>query len=436
MSRPSILLITVDCLRADVLGCYGGPAATPHIDRLAVQGARFNRAFAHSSFTKTTFPSIFSSAYPSDYGGSDRFAAARPSLVAALRAAGYHTLGVNSNPWLSESFGYRRGYSDYADLSSATPMAHALPVRAANHLLSLIGGGLVFPPYPDAARVTDTAVSLLQSAADPFFLWVHYMDAHWPYNVARPLLYGPWQAARRGYSARLGRKARRQPAQVTPAERDALFALYLAGIATVDRHVGRLLAAAPADGVVLLTADHGEAFGEHGTYFHEHALHAENVRVPLLLRAPGVRAAAHAAVVRHLDVAPTLLDAAGAPPATGMAGVSLLPALRGGQALPALDAYGEITTKRGRWLSLRRGPHAAILLRDAAGGQVRQRKLYDHAADPAERHDLAASAPAVMQAMEHDLLAYAAARAAGETAVAAGDDAELQARLRALGYLE
>jgi arylsulfatase A-like enzyme len=198
----NIILITVDCLRADFLGCYGSSIATPHLDRLASEGIRYQYAFSHSSFTKPTFPTIFSSTYPGQHGGSRRFAETRPNIVSILQAHGYQTLGVNSNPWLSPRFGFHRGYTHYHDLSSATPVAHSLPVRLLNNLLGLVGGGLIYPPYPPAQEVTDAALALRKKATSPYFLWLHYMDAHWPYGVDRPHLFGPWDRQKWAYNAR------------------------------------------------------------------------------------------------------------------------------------------------------------------------------------------------------------------------------------------
>ncbi len=439
MRRPNILLVTVDCLRADVLDAYGGPIMTPTINALAASGARFEAAFAHSSFTKTTFPSLFGGTYPGDCGGPARFSVDRPCLAEALADLGYTTIGVNSNPWLTPHFGFDRGFSSYLDLSRDRPLAHRFPVRLLHFGLSLLGGGLVFPVYPSGERLTAVALDAIRVAPAPWFLWLHYMDAHWPYDMARPLLFGPWHRRHRAYSSRLARRARRRPGRVRPPERAGLFGLYVAGVRTIDRCLGSLMEALDDETAVLLTADHGEAFGEHGRFFHMPNLHAENLRVPLLFRAPGVApGTVETAIVRHIDVAPTLVALAGGTGLEGARGVNLLPALHGDAPLPALPAYAEIGLKPGRYVSLREGDIATLLELDADGRVVAE-ELYDFRADPAETSDLAPDRPALMAERRARLLAFIAdlAQDAPEPSDSAFPyDPDIEARLRALGYLE
>lgn len=440
MSRPNLLLVTVDCLRADVTRVYGGPARTPAIDALAATGRRYGCAFAHSSFTKTTFPTIFGGSYPSDYGGSDRLTTTRPSVVDHLRAGGYQTLGVNSNPWLSSTFGFDRGYDRYEDLSSATPVAHSLPVRLLNHGLGLLGGGWVYPPYPPASLVTERAMTLLAAARSPWFLWVHYMDAHWPYAVERPRPFGPWDRTRWAYSPALIRRATRTPSAVRTHEREALRALYIAGVERVDGAIGRLLTRAGPETAVMLTADHGEAFGEHGQYFHAHALHKENLHVPLVVRAPGVPAATvEPGIVRHIDLAPTLLQIAELPAEPRFRGVGLLPAARDENPLPSLEAFARIATADGDWLSLRRDGWALIArFRREQEGSPEHLRLYHTATDPAESHDRSTDPSAPLASLVARLQQFRDQQAAaGRSGVpVAPEDPELAERLRALGYLE
>ncbi len=438
---PNILFITIDCLRADVLGCYGGPARTPALDKLAGQGVRYQRMFAHSHMTKTTFPSIFSGSYPSQFGGTTRFDESRFSIVGVLRARGYQTLGVNSNPWLSPSFGFHRGYADYRDLSSAKPIAHSWPVRLLNNGLGLLGGGLIYPPYPSADEVTEAALQMAAAAESPFFLWLHYMDAHWPYDLPRPRLYGPWDKQNWAYNARLAHRSRQAPERVTPREREALRQLYLRGVETIDAQVGRLLAAVGEETAVLLTADHGEAFGEHGRYFHQLALHAENVNVPFLLRHPQIAGGqVENGIVRHIDIAPTLLEMVGLSAGPSVMGVSLLPSARGGRPFPSLQAISESGSKQGVWLSLREDGWAALILLDRDTLTVREEALYHIHDDPGETTNLAVRHPDKMAAMRSQLTAYVANVRGSEWAISelsfAGMDEELRRRLESLGYIE
>lgn len=423
------------------MGCYGGPARTPAIDTLARQGVRYQRMFAHSHMTKTTFPSIFSGSYPSQFGGTARFDDSRSSIVSVLQSRGYQTLGVNSNPWLSESFGFHRGYTDYRDLSSAKPIAHSLPVRLLNNGLGLLGGGLIYPPYPSAVEVTEAALQMLSSAQSPYFLWLHYMDAHWPYDLPRPRFYGPWDRQNWAYNARLAHRSRQNPEQVTPREREALFQLYVRGVETVDGQVERLLTAVGEETAVLLTADHGEAFGEHGSYFHQIALHAENVNVPFLLRHAQVSGGqVEDGIVRHIDIAPTLSKMAGLSAGSTAAGVELLSAALGERPLPSLPAISESGSKQGYWLSLRQDEWAAIIKLSRDELSVQEEFLYNIHADPGETMNLAGQNPEKMAAMRLELMRYIANIQGAELATADfsfdGMDDELRHRLQSLGYIE
>ncbi len=438
---PNIILITIDCLRADILGCYGGEAQTPSIDRLAEQGVRYTAAFAHSHMTKSTFPSIFSGRYPSQDGGTQQFDAERFSVVEALQVSGYQTIGVNSNPWLSRRFGFHRGYTRYVDLSEASPAAHSLPVRLLNHGLGLFGGGVIYPPYPSAQAVTDAALQAIDGVDAPFFLWLHYMDAHWPYDVDRPRLYGPRDAENWAYNARLAARCRQTPERVTARERDALWALYRRGVETVDRQLGRLLTVLDEADTVALTADHGEAFGEHTEYFHKIALHAENVHVPLLLRHSGASGGqVENGVVRHVDLAPTILETAVLPPPGNGEGISLLPAAMNTEPLPKLEAFSESCNQNGCYAALRHDGWAAILeMEDVARMIVRQESLYNYYDDPAETRNLALERPSRMAAMRARILDYIARRNVGTSAaplLAADMDDDLKRQLIKLGYLE
>ena len=439
MSSTNIILITIDCLRADILGCYGGPAHTPSLDSLAKQGIRYQHAYAHSHMTKTTFPSIFGGSYPSQFGGTEKLHLSRFSLVEGLLAQGYHTMGVNSNPWLSEQFGFHRGYADYRDLSSAKPVAHSLPVRLLNNGLGLIGGGLIYPPYPSASEVTAVTLELLQNTKRPFFLWLHYMDAHWPYDLPHPRLYGPWHKEYWVYNSRLARRSRNRPDQVSHREKEGLRQLYLQGVATVDKHVGQVLSALDETDTVMVTADHGEAFGEHGRYFHQLALHSENVRVPLLWRQQGITAGqVEPSVVRHIDIAPTLLSVANASLPVGVVGTNLLPSAQGKQPLPSLPAISESRAGDEYSLSLRQDGWTTIL-HLSADLTVQKEALYNHHEDPDETENLAFKHPEKIAESRQLLLTYAqnASDFAGEPlALPEGADAEMVARLKALGYID
>ncbi|MGH7150489.1 MAG: sulfatase family protein, partial [Planctomycetota bacterium] len=264
-----------------------------------------------------------------------------------------------------------------------------------------------------------------------FFLWVHYLDPHLPYDAPGSARSVPLSFLE---DMRVGRVA---PAGALPQAREA----YAEEVLYADREIGRLLAHLRArdlekETLVVLTSDHGEEFGEHGGFEHGHSLHDEVLRVPLLLAFPGSRHAGRrvGATVSLLDLAPTILAVAGLPPDPGAEGSSLLPLLEGG-AEPAPRAafsesllYGEeaksIRTDRWR-LILRNGESEPLVLdhaRDPAGERA------DRPEDPEVRglRDRLVEWARRMRAEARKLEARRGAEPA---------DAETERGLRALGYL-
>ena len=439
---PNLLFVTIDCLRTDALGCYGGPATAPNIDNLAAHGIRYQNAFAHGHFTKPAFAAIFSGSLPWEYGGSDHFANSRPNFVEKLHDHGYQTLGVNSNPWLSQAFGYHRGYTVYRDLSTDKPQAHSLQVRAINNFLGIFGGGLIYPTYPSAEDVTDAAIDLLAQARAPFFLWLHYMDAHWPYNLSKSRLYGPWDQRHWAYNARLANRSRKYPAKVTSREHAALYSMYTDGITRIDKELSRLLKHISPVPTIILTSDHGEAFGEHGRHFHYTSLYSENLRVPLIIRGPDLPTnQIETQVVRHIDLAPTILDLAHTPYEHEFTGISLLPSMHAQTLLPDLDAIGAIgyPYKDDCWISIRRQGWAAITHYQQDSMKIYDSSLYCLLKDPLETQNLADLHPHQLDTLQSRSLRYFSETDLSDDAGSSPPselDKGLAEHLKALGYLE
>jgi arylsulfatase A-like enzyme len=315
--RPDLLLVTVDTLRTDRLGCYGGaPDAGIALCSVGERGVRFTWALSTAPSTAPALASLLTSRYPSAHGVSQAFVNAladgERTLGEELAAAGYDTAAIVSNPVLAQERGLDQGFAVY----DAT-MTRREPNR---------------PDYLErgAADTTDAALTWLASARAPWFLWVHYQDPHGPYDPpgaplardaagARAL---PVLADHSGYRGIPAYQALGGARGVETYE-----ALYRAELDYLDREVSRLLrgccGARPAG--VLLTADHGEAFGEDDYWFaHGHSLGLELIRVPLLWRPPGgTPPAVVGAPVSTLDVAPTLLAAAGIEPPASFAGTPL-----------------------------------------------------------------------------------------------------------------
>lgn len=388
---PSILLISIDTLRADRLGSYGAPAAqTSTLDAWARDGVVFEHALTPVPITLPSHATLLTGLLPFHHGVRDnglyRLPADIPTLATRLLAAGYDTGAVVAAAVLDRQYGLGHGFRLYDDA---------------------VGGsaGLAIAERP-AADVTDAALRVARQLKPPFFLLVHYFDAHASYRPPAPF----------------AEVFRERP--------------YEGEIAYVDAEIGRLsreLGSALDGAAVVVTADHGESLGEHGEATHGVFLYQSTLRVPLIVRAPGwPKGRRVAGLASTLDVAPTLLEIAGLGAAPELDGRSLAALARG--AAPAE-----------RWLALESefGQNAygwAPLagLSDGALKWIRapEAELYDLGADPRE-------ATNVLAARKGDAQRLAARWKEGATAdrrasLATGDapgDAERLARLSALGYV-
>ena len=270
LRKPNILLITIDTLRADHLGCYGYKQNTSrNIDAFAKESVLFQNAYSAVPLTLPSHATILTGLYPQKHGIRDNahFQWKQSSLASqTLQKQGYTTAAFVSGAPLSASFGLNRGFHLYEDEFEGAE-------RTAN-------------------ETTDRALQWLKKTKTPYFLWVHYFDPHAEYEPPDPF-----------------RKRFADP--------------YDGEIAFVDREVSRLLIAAGRNAAVLLTSDHGESLGEHGETTHAVFVYNATLHVPLLIRAPGLKPGKRRDAVTLADIAPTILEFAGVK-AEGMDGVSLL----------------------------------------------------------------------------------------------------------------
>jgi arylsulfatase A-like enzyme/Tfp pilus assembly protein PilF len=382
-ATPNVLLITVDTLRPDALGFVAGRNPTPAIDRIAREGFAFPSAVAPAPLTLPSHAAIMTGVLPRRLGLRDNGQVLGPgpgTLAEAFKARGYATAAFVSGYPLDSAFGLDRGFDVYDDA------------------LAPGGGGDL---ERNAVGTVEPAVRWLAGARAPVFAWVHFYDPHYPYEpppaYARPGLRGPYDGE----------------------------------VAFVDAAVARLADAfaARGDGVTVFAADHGESLGEHGEGTHGFFVYDSTVVVPLVFRWPGrVRAGSSPAGARLVDVAPTLLDLLGMPPAADTDGVSLRAALDGG-APPAEPAYVETFQP---WHSYGWSPLKAVRHRGLKLIAAPRPEMYDLAADPGESTNVFASRPDDAAALSR-LLAAVEARPAA--AVRAVEDADARARLAALGYV-
>ena len=455
---PNVLLIVIDTLRADRIGAHGNPdRLTPAIDALADEGVVFRQAISTSCFTPPPHASLLTGTYPVRHGitGAEQFLAdANLTLAEILGARGYATFGVVSNLFLAKVFGWEQGFHLYDDslVAGSSPgiwlertPAVALMAKVGLTprrwlLLAAHGTGLLEPV--NAKATIDHVLAALDAVGErPFFGFVNIMDPHYPY--------GP-----RGAGA--GGEAARANAEVTPVLRATghplgavdhgrelaatLLGLYDAEVRYTDRELARLFAELRRRGkldntLVIVTADHGEHFGEHDLLFHANSLYRELVHVPLVIRPPGEQADAargktHEQAVSLVDVAATVLDLLQVPPPPTLHGRSLLPILtdREGEA-PERIAVSEWQDRR----ALVWGGYKAFFSGDELERVVRR----SPSGDPAEAEDLAAADPALRQAAI-DRYQRWLERCASSGSLAeegAAIDPGIAEQLRALGYL-
>lgn len=452
---PVVLLVTIDTVRRDALGCYGAQAAqTPNMDRIAESGLRFDQAITNGSYTKPAFPAILSATYGSLRGGPfEAVGARRPMIARCFRDAGYRTGGFTSNPLLGAHIGYDEGFDTFAEPVPDEPARRWWRRRGGQAMLrqpwlnGLLGamGVDVRPPsvYVDGGEINRRAVDWLASLTgdNPFFLWAHYMDAHWPYHLPDRL-----------NSARERAEAFRDLQKVTTHRRSdpganakaRLRRLYADAVERLDAHVGTLVEAARAQAggreiIIALVSDHGEAFYEHGRWEHGAVfdLHDEIVRVPWLLQGPGLTSGRGiAAQVPLLDLTPTLLGLAGISPDEDMEGRDLSGDLRSGALLGDADPVVVEMVERG-WICLAiRSPGWKLIYDEK---RPEERWLYDVAKDPGERENLHGRRPeaeARLEAALQDHLARIQSDAARDAEGRWSADPDVERRLRALGYLE
>jgi hypothetical protein len=391
-----VVVLSIDTLRADHM------VTMQSWQRLARRGATWERAMSTSSWTLPAMGSLQSGVLPAVHGAGfrdGRVQALAPeveTLAEALAGAGYLTAAVLTNSWLVPELGFARGFHEYAHVNTAF-----------HHRLLLAG----FPrrPAPHTAEaVVDRALAWLRTAPERgFYLWVHLVDPHLPYLHAEP----------GSLPAKLSDERLRTGERLEAADRERVRRAYAAEVSYTDRQLLRLLDALEQrgildEGVVVLTADHGEELWDHGGTGHGHAHHAEVVDVGLALVAPGVSAGTRPGLASLVDVAPTILSAIGRP-ADGFDLRHPLP--EGRIAVAHGNAYFE--TMR----SARRGPLRVVVV----GADARELRCSDRRLDPLELRPT--------RCRQGDALVAAALGVAGP---AEGQVAELPVQaLQALGYV-
>ncbi len=437
--QPNVILVMVDTLRADHLSCYGAEGiSTPHMCSLAEDGGSRWLGFAHASWTKPATASLLSSTLPSTHNAMSKPSTLSPDvdlISEVLQGEGYTTGGIVSNVNLAPSFGFDQGYDEYvylapdyiagADESSSKMILYQL---ARQIVLRFQSGTRFGDFYQDSEVVNEEAMAWLdRNGQSRFFLFLHYMDPHDPYFPH------PYDGTG------IARVSNQNP---DPAEAAAMQALYRGEIEYLDGRFGELLADLKARGLydntlIALVSDHGEEFQEHGGWWHGTTLYDEQILVPLLVKWPRGKAprVADGDLARIIDVAPTLIGAAGAQPPDSMQGIDLT---KGERSEKDRQVFSEEDHEGNVLWSLRTGDQKLIVANPGNPRGLEEREFYDVRADPGETKNLAGGAQAMDEARLEEHAELQRKFATGE-AVSGGEvemDRAQCEQLKNLGYIE
>ena len=417
---PSVLLITVDTLRGDQLGSFGNASIqTPHLDAFAKQGARFFNYQIQEPQTNPSHAAIFTGMYPPSNGVRihmiDKLPDSLATLATVFKDSGYRTAGLYS--WMSfdpQYCNFQRGFDVYTDLTVNKPRILDNPAiaqmsaayRTAEQYLAVakavdrVGG--LNDNVEGAAKgradiTTDAAIAQLRSfSGNPFFMWLHYFDPHYPYeppgNFAT--MYDPSYTGK--FNANMATIQAIINGQIDPKGQDLerLISLYQGEISYLDSQIGRLFAAIDELGlrdqvVVAISGDHGESFADHtlfvigNDFFHPRSLYNDESRVPFLLRFPP-RVPANTIVhapAQAIDVFATLLDLAGISVPRQSQGKSLVPLMSGSDTGVSRESFALMPDYTFTSIVV---PGWKLIQNNATG----QRRLYDLSSDPGEQHDV------------------------------------------------
>jgi choline-sulfatase len=377
-----LILITIDTLRADRVGAYGySHARTPNMDALAKRGARFDRTYATAPITLPSHASLMTGRYPPGHGARHNgmtMDASVPTLAGALSSAGFATGGFVAAFPLDRRFGINKGFQTFGDRMPRSSQGHVTNERPGH-------------------AVVDEALAWLEGhRSQRVFIWIHLFEPHAPYG-----------------DPRTGR---------------SIVDRYDDEIAEADAQVGRLLQGLGADAsksLIVVSSDHGEAFGEHGEVTHSLFVYDTTLRVPLVIAGPGVPTDTIAASISLVDVAPTVLKLLAVAP-MDTDGIDLGPGLNRGE-LPRRDLYAESFAPLFDfgWSPLRTMRSGEFKFIEAPRSE-----LYNVDRDPAEMQDISGENARRVTELREKTQRYSA-----PVATTTAQSREVQGRLQSLGYV-
>jgi arylsulfatase A-like enzyme len=473
----NIALLVLDAVRADHVSCYGySRPTTPNLDAFASEHTRYAAAVAPGVWTFPSMATMFTGQYPSQHGlnRADRSVPAELRLLAErLNDAGYRTGGFSANPYVGRMYGFDRGFDVFREFwgvsggggrSGVSGVVNGAyqwlwprvrrTVKRSQTLTRAYQRYLrrrVEARDKGAAALADAAIPWIREARRaqrPFFLYAHVMEAHGPLappvRHLRRFMDEPAMARAR----EINQDAMAYMAGANPLDdrsMDLLLDLYDGSISYSDEVLGKLLAALGDDTLVLITADHGNSFGEHGILDHFFSVHQTLASVPLVVRHPRIPAGVVEGPVGTVDIAPTILEAAGLDTA-GLSGISLCADTDGRSCLvtefldPPLERFDRFhhfdpVRFRRDLRAVRKGDHKYIWSSDGRD------ELYDLGKDPRETMNLVDTEPGLLASLgklHDDWLLETSAELAPVPAAASDFEVEedVAQTLRTLGYLD
>lgn len=447
----NVLLITIDSLRADHIGSEADRATAPNISEIGDQGVSFSQAVANGPNTPSSFPSILTGTLPLMYGGYHYLDDERPFIAEKLRDKNYTTVGYHSNPHLGSNRNYDTGFGTFNDTADGSDTVAKVKNRVESkldpdstvysllrrlwHYFTLTTDSSA---YAKAPTITENAIDWLAetwNGEESFFMWLHYMDVHYPFapptRFLEELDIEPLSNRR---IAELNGKMQENPDELSKDDVKDLLKLYDGEIRFTDHYVGKVLEELESRGtleetIVVITADHGEAFGEHGRFGHHPYLYDELLRVPLVVSVPGATTRTVEQQVSLLDIAPTVYDLLEFDPPNSIQGKSFEPVFRGEKieeriAIATGMDGGTLACRTSEWKCFWRVEEDDV-------------ELYNLKLDPEELEDMSADNPELVEEFRDVMEDYLQQAEESDIELPEFEDStEVKQRLKDLGYVE
>ena len=333
----NVILLTIDTLRKDVLGCYGNKdKLTPFIDSLQYKCIKFTNTQSIGPYTQASFPGILTSSYYLEYGREKKCSSKRTLISEVLNKSGITTAAFHSNPYLCSYFGWNRGWDVFYD-SMQDEVSDKIPYIKGNGINHKVDQWLSSYKNRDERK--------------PFFLWTHYMDVHEPYIPARKYveMIDPSIRITEDEMYALFTEVILKRKIVDKKTAKLLKTLYDAGVRETDDYVKDFFAILDKnhlleDSVVMITSDHGDEFNEHGGFSHDGKMYSELIDIPLMIYDDSkTKNEICDTLVSNIDIPPTINYLFGLDSVNAFEGLSLLPL----NEYPVKGAFGEAIGKHG-----------------------------------------------------------------------------------------